>query len=90
MSLPTIRRTKPPTKKQRAMSAAGTGGSAAVKFLKARLAWLAGKKATKVAAPAVAVGTVAVVAKKRSGHKHDEPEAPAGVNAVPPAPAGVV
>jgi hypothetical protein len=59
MSLPTIRRSKPPTKKQRALSAAGTGGSAAVKFLKARI------------------------------RTPDEPAETPGVNAVPPAPAGV-
>ncbi|HMJ36464.1 MAG TPA: hypothetical protein VK501_21350 [Baekduia sp.] len=78
-----------PSRKQRALSMAGTAGSAAVTFAKARIAWLAGKKAAKVAAPAVAVGTAAVVVKKRSGHRHDERAAPAGVNSVPPAPAGV-
>ena len=57
----TIRRRK--TKKQRAASAATKAGSAAVTFLKARLAWAAGKKATKVAVPAAAAGTGAVVAK---------------------------
>jgi hypothetical protein len=84
----TIRRK--PSKKQRALSAAGTAGSAATKFIKARIAWLAGKKAAKVAGPAVAVGTAAVVVKKRSGHKHDDDAMRSGVNAVPPAPAGIV
>jgi hypothetical protein len=90
MALPTLRRK--PTKQQQLLSAAGTAGSAVVKVLKARVAWLAGKKAAKVAAPAVAVTTAAVVAKKRSTTKHDEAEttAPVGVNGVPPTPAGVV
>jgi hypothetical protein len=57
------------SKKERALQAAGKAGSAAMTFVKARIAWLAGKKAAKVAAPAVAVGTVAVVARKRS-HSH--------------------
>jgi hypothetical protein len=87
MATLTIRRRK--TKKQRAMNAASKAGSAAITFLKARIAWAAGKKATKVAVPAAAVGTAAVVAKKRSSHSHDQPDA-AGVDAVPPAPAGVV
>lgn len=47
------------SKKQRAVDAAIT-------FIKARIAWLAGKKAAKVAAPAVAVGAAAAIAKKRS------------------------
>jgi hypothetical protein len=84
-----IRRSK--SKQQRAVSAAGKAGSAAVTFLKARVAWLAGKKVAKVAVPAAAVTTAAVVAKKRSG-SHEEPIAPSttGVNdAVPHAPAGV-
>ena len=72
------------------MSAAGKAGSAAVTFLKARIAWIAGKKAAKVAVPAAAVGTAAVVAKKRSASHHAEPAPPpTGVNAVPTAPAGV-
>jgi hypothetical protein len=49
---------------------------AARKIVKARIAWLAGQKAAKVAAPAVALGTAAaVVAKKRSG-SDDAPAAP--------------
>jgi hypothetical protein len=84
----TIRRRK--TKLQRATSAAGKAGSAAWTFVKARVAWIAGKKAAKVAVPAAAVGTAAVVAKKRSSH-HDAPTEPSttGVNATPKAPAGV-
>jgi len=86
-----IRRQK--SKQQRAVSAAGKAGSAAVTFLKARIAWAAGKKATKVAVPAAAVTTAAVVAKKRASASHDEEtDAPvaAGVNgSVPTAPAGV-
>jgi hypothetical protein len=87
MAIITLRRK--PSKKQRAMSAAGTAASAAVKFAKARIAWLAGKKAAKVAAPAVAVTTAAVVAKKRSGHRHHDASPPSGVNAVHATPAGV-
>jgi hypothetical protein len=86
----TIRRRK--TKKQRAASAAGKAGHATATFLKARLAWVAGKKAAKVAVPAAAAGTAAVVAKKRFGHSHDQaPPAPStsGVDSVPKAPAGV-
>jgi hypothetical protein len=85
----TIRRRK--SKKARAVSAAGKASSAAVTFLKARIAWVAGKKAAKVAVPAAAVGTAAVVAKKRASHQHDAQSAPSttGVNAVPQAPAGV-
>jgi hypothetical protein len=63
------------------MSVLGKAGSAAWKLMKARIAWAAGKKATKVAVPAAAVGTAAVVAKKRSGHR--EPPGPTGVNATP-------
>jgi hypothetical protein len=48
------------SKRQRALNAA-------TKVAKARIAWLAGKKATKFAAPAVAIGAAAAVAKKRSG-----------------------
>jgi hypothetical protein len=92
MALLTIRRTK--SKKQRAASAAGQAGSAAVTFLKARLAWIAGKKVTKVAVPAAAAGTAAVVAKKRfsrdaAATEQDQPVATTGVNSVPQAPAGV-
>jgi hypothetical protein len=89
MTLPSIR--SKPSRKQRAMSAAGTAGSVATKFVKARIAWLAGKKVAKVAAPAVAVGTAAVVVKKRSGCKHDDSAdaAPTGMNAVPTVPAGM-
>jgi hypothetical protein len=53
-----IRRRK--SKKQRAVEATKT-------FVKARIAWLAGKKAAKIAAPAVIVGAAAAIAKKRSG-----------------------
>jgi hypothetical protein len=76
-----------PTKKQRAASAASKAGSTVWTFMKARIAWAAGKK---VAVPAAAVGTAAVVAKKRSAGHH-EPAAPStsGVNAVPPTAAGV-
>jgi hypothetical protein len=80
------------TKKQRAASAAGKAGSAAWTFLKARIAWVAGKKAAKVAVPAAAVGTAAVIAKKRSGAGDEQRAAPStnGVNAMPPTAAGVV
>ena len=61
----TLRRSK--SKKQRAAGAASKAGSAAFTFLKARIAWVAGKKAAKVAVPAAAAGTAAVVAKKRFG-----------------------
>lgn len=79
------------TKKQRAASVAGKAGTAAWTFLKARIAWAAGKKATKVAVPAAAVGTAAIVAKKRSGSGGSEPAAPStsGLNGVPPTAAGV-
>jgi hypothetical protein len=88
MATLTIRRRK--TKSQRAMAAAGKAGSAAVTFLKARIAWVAGKKAAKVAVPAAAVGTAAVVAKKRSSHQHEHtPPSTTGLNATPQAPAGV-
>jgi hypothetical protein len=85
----TIRRRK--TKAQRAKSAAGKAGSAAVTFLKARIAWVMGKKAAKVAVPAAAAGTAAVVAKKRFS-RHDEgsqDSSTTGLNATPKAPAGV-
>jgi hypothetical protein len=78
------------TKKQRAASAATKAGSAAWTFLKARIAWAAGKKAAKVAVPAAAVGTAAVVAKKRSSASHEEPApSTSGVNGTTPTPAGV-
>ncbi len=79
------------TKKQRAASVAGKAGSATWTFLKARVAWAAGKKAAKVAVPAAAVGTAAVVAKKRSSAGQSEPAAPStsGVNGVAPTAAGV-
>jgi hypothetical protein len=83
-----IRRRK--SKKQRALDAAGKAGSAAGTFLKARFAWLMGKKATKVAVPAAAAGTAAVVAKKRfsRGEGSDDPSTP-GVNATSKVPSGV-
>jgi hypothetical protein len=74
------------------MSAAGKAGSAAVTFMKARLAWLMGKKAAKVAVPAAAAGTAAaVVAKKRFSHGDEGSQDPSttGLNATPKAPAGV-
>jgi hypothetical protein len=88
MAIISIRRRQ--TKKQRAASVAGKAGTAAWTFLKARIAWAAGKKAAKVAVPAAAVGTAAVVAKKRSAGQH-EPAAPpaSGVNAATPTAAGV-
>jgi hypothetical protein len=77
------------TKKQRAAGAAGKAGSAAWTFMKARIAWVAGKKVAKVAVPAAAVGTAAVVVKKRSaGHPEPAPST-SGVNSVPPTAAGV-
>jgi hypothetical protein len=84
MAILTIRRK---TKKQRALNAAGKATSVAGKFVKARIAWLAGKKVAKVAAPAVAVGTAAVVVKKRSGGHDDRPQA--ATNSYTPTPAGV-
>ena len=90
----TIRRRK--SKKQRAVNAAGKAGSAAGTFIKARIAWLMGKKAAKVAVPAAAAGTAAVVAKKRFSRDETPAPAPAptgtagGVDSVPAAPpAGV-
>jgi hypothetical protein len=77
------------TKKQRAASVAGKAGSATWTFLKARVAWIAGKKVAKVAVPAAAVGTAAVVAKKRSSSHTDPAPSTSGVNAVPPTAAGV-
>jgi hypothetical protein len=90
MSMPslTIRRRKT-TPAQKAAAAAGKAGSAAWTFLKARVAWAAGKKATKVAVPAAAVGTAAVVAKKRASHGGEPTSPPAPVDSVPTAPAGV-
>jgi hypothetical protein len=82
----TIRRRK--SKSQRAMRAAGKAGSAAVIFIKARIAWILGKKAARVAVPAAAAGTAAVVAKKRFS-RHEEPSGSSTVNATPKAPAGV-
>jgi hypothetical protein len=84
-----IRRRK--TKTQRAAGAASKAGSAAWTFLKARIAWAAGKKATKVAVPAAAAGTAAVVASKRFHREEAAPPAPStsGVDSVPRAPAGV-
>lgn len=85
----TIRRHK--SKKQRAAGAASTASSAAWTFLKARVAWVMGKKAAKVAVPAAAAGTAAIVAKKRFSRDPSAAQAPSatGVNAVPKAPAGV-
>jgi hypothetical protein len=86
-----IRRRK--TKKQRAAAAASKAGSATWTFVKARVAWVAGKKAAKVAVPAAAAGTAAVVAKKRFSHDGDAASSPApassGADSVPTAPAGV-
>jgi hypothetical protein len=86
--MPTLSIRRRKSNKQRALSAAGKATSAAGKFVKARILWLAGKKVAKVAAPAVAVGTVAVVAKKRSS-SHDTPATSAPSNAYAPTPAGV-
>jgi hypothetical protein len=84
MAILSIRRK---SKKQRAMSTVAKAASVAGTFLKARIAWLAAKKVTKVAAPAVAVGTAAVVVKKRSS-SHDTP-ATSSSNAYVATPAGV-
>lgn len=85
-----IRRSK--SKKQRAAGAASKAGSAAWTFLKARIAWVAGKKAAKVAVPAAAAGTAAVVASKRF-HREEETAPPApsttGVDSVPQTPASI-
>jgi hypothetical protein len=78
MAIVSIRRK---SRKQRALSAAGKASSAAAKFAKARIAWLAGKKAARVAAPAVAVGTAAIVVKKRSGGQDDTPTGAGPTNA---------
>jgi hypothetical protein len=88
MAIVSIRRKSNKSKKQRALSAAGTATSTAGKFLKARIAWLAGKKGARVAAPAVAVGTAAIVVKKRSGG-HDDPPAGAAPTNAHTTPAGV-
>jgi hypothetical protein len=90
MAIISIRRRQ--TKKQRAASVAGKAGSAAWTFLRARIAWAAGKKAARVAVPAAAVGTAAVVVKKRSAAHHEQHAAPStnGVNSgMPATPAGV-
>jgi hypothetical protein len=87
MATLSIRRHK--SKKQRAASAASTASSAAWTFVKARLAWAAGKKAAKVAVPAAAVGTAAVVARKRHSHSVTPPEPVGSVNGTPKVPAGV-
>ncbi|QEC46271.1 hypothetical protein FSW04_00885 [Baekduia soli] len=81
----TIRRRQTP--QQRALRAASKAGSAALTYAKARIAWLAGKKAARVAAPAVVVGTAAVVVKKRSGghEEHDH----AATNGSAPTPVSV-
>jgi hypothetical protein len=57
--------TRRKSKKQRVAKAVGKAGTVARKYVKAKIAWIAARKATKFAAPAVAVGTAAVVAKKR-------------------------
>jgi hypothetical protein len=77
------------SKKQRAASAASRASSAAWTFVKARVAWAAGKRATKVAVPAAAVGTAAVVARKRHAHPEPPPGPDASVNGTPKVPAGV-
>jgi hypothetical protein len=88
MALPTIRRK--PSKSRRAVSTVNKAGSALVKLVKARIAWLAAKKVAKVAGPAVAAGTVAVVATTRRDHKHDGcGKTMHAVDDVPPAAAGV-
>ena len=84
-----IRRSK--SKQQRAAGAASKAGSAAWTFLKARVAWVMGKKAAKVAVPAAAAGTAAVAAKKgfsRDDAPSSQP-APTGVDPVATAPAGM-
>jgi hypothetical protein len=81
----TLRRNR--SKKQRAASAVGKAAATTGKVIKARIAWLAGKKATKVAAPAVAVGTAAVVAKKRfdRGDNAEQTTTPQAVDSTPTA-----
>jgi hypothetical protein len=76
------------TKKQRAATAASRASSAAWTFLKARVAWAAGKRATKVAVPAAAVGTAAIVARRHS-HSEPPPTPSASNNGTPKVPAGV-
>jgi hypothetical protein len=87
MATLSLRRSK--SKKQRAASAASRASSAAWTFLKARVAWAAGKRATKVAVPAAAVGTAAIVAKRHSSHSDTPPAPPASNNGTPTVPAGV-
>jgi hypothetical protein len=76
------------SKKQRAASVASRASSAAWTFLKARIAWAAGKRATKVAVPAAAVGTAAIVAKRHASHA-STPEPSAAPDETPKVPAGV-
>jgi hypothetical protein len=77
------------SKQQRAASAASKASSAAWTFLKARLAWAAGKRATKVAVPAAAVGTAAIVARRHSHSDSPTPTPDPSVNSTPKVPAGV-
>jgi hypothetical protein len=77
------------SKQQRAASAASRASSAAWTFVKARVAWAAGKRATKVAVPAAAVGTAAIVARRHSSHSEAPPQPDASVNSTPKVPAGV-
>jgi hypothetical protein len=86
MELLPIRRRR--SRQQRALGAVRTARSAAVTLIKARIAWLLGKRAARVAAPAIAVGTAAVIVKRRS-HKDEGEPVPVTVTSVPPAPAGV-
>jgi hypothetical protein len=60
-----IRRRK--SKKQRALK---TVTSVAAKAAKVRLAWAGAKTGVKIVVPAIAVGTAAAIAKKRSGGGH--------------------
>jgi hypothetical protein len=78
----TLRRRK--SRKQRAMSAASTAGAAALTFLKARVAWAFGRRAAKVAVPAVAVGTAAVVAGKRFSRHDSTADVPPSAQTAPP------
>jgi hypothetical protein len=57
-----IRRRK--SKKQRALDVVTDAGK---QVAKVRLAWAGAKTGVKIAVPAVAVGAVAAIAKKRSG-----------------------
>jgi len=85
----TLRLRKSKSKKQRAAEAAGSFAKAAPTLIKARIAWLLGKKATKVAVPAAAAaGTAAVVAKKRFSREETPPEQQASMP-TNQAPAGV-